>query len=209
MGIKADCEKDEIRVDGKLISTTVSKAYLVMNKPRGYITSLKDPQGRPLVIDLLKDMDALERIFPVGRLDYDSEGLLLLTNDGEFAHKMQHPAFKIPKTYMVKIKGNIGKEDIGLMEKGVTLDDGYFKPFDIRIEKTNKKSFWLKLTIFEGRNRIIRRFFDFMGYPVTRLMRVAISDITLDNLREGEYRYLQKKEIDKLMRPSKLRFSKI
>jgi pseudouridine synthase len=122
---------------------------------------------------------------------------------------MQHPAFKIPKTYMVKIKGNIGKEDIGLMEKGVTLDDGYFKPFDIRIEKTNKKSFWLKLTIFEGRNRIIRRFFDFMGYPVTRLMRVAISDITLDNLREGEYRYLQKKEIDKLMRPSKLRFSKI
>lgn len=197
LGAKADAQKDEIRVDGKLISTEVSKKYLMLNKPGGYITSLKDPQGRPVVTDLIHDIS--ERVFPVGRLDYDSEGLLLLTNDGSFAQRLQHPKFSIPKTYMAKVKGNITRTKIRVIKNGIELDDGKFVPSDIVLEKINRKSCWIKLTIFEGRNRIIRRVFESIGHPVLRLQRIAISDIYLDDLEVGEYRYLQKREVQRLL----------
>ncbi len=196
LGAKADAQKDEIRVDGKLISTEISKIYLMLNKPSGYITSLRDPQGRPIVTDLLHDVS--ERVFPVGRLDYDSEGLLLMTNDGSFAQKLQHPKFTIPKTYMVKVRGNLTRGEIRTIEEGIELSDGKFVPFDIELEKINRKSCWCKLTIFEGRNRILRRVFESIGHPVIRLIRIAVSDINLDGLGTGEYRYLQKKEVGKL-----------
>ena len=197
-GMKADASRDTIRVDGGLISgDAVSPVYLMLNKPTGYVVTLKDPQNRPIVTDLLRGVS--ERVFPVGRLDYDSEGLLLMSNDGDFSNMVQHPSFKIPKTYMVKVKGNLTKRDIEAIRKGAMLEDGSFKPIWAAMEKSNKKSCWVELTILEGRSRIIRRFFDSIDHPVARLIRTALGDISIGNLRTGEYRYMQKKEVKGLI----------
>ncbi|MEA3470801.1 MAG: pseudouridine synthase, partial [Thermodesulfobacteriota bacterium] len=161
-----------------------------------YLTTLDDPGGRPVVTDLIEDV--AERVFPVGRLDYDSEGLLLMTNDGDFANRVQHPRFEVSKTYLAKIKGNITRKELDSIKKGTRLEDGDFRPLAVFFGKKNKKRCWLRLTIVEGRNRVIRRFFEAMGYPVTRLIRIAIDDIEIANLKQGEYRYLKAKEIRKL-----------
>ena len=126
LGAKADIEKDEVRVNGTLIHPETSKIYLMLNKPKGYVTTLHDPQGRPVVTDLLTGVS--ERLFPVGRLDYDSEGLLFMTNDGDFAMKIQHPRFMTPKTYMVKIQGTLSASEIRAHSKGWKLMDRTFKP---------------------------------------------------------------------------------
>ena len=198
LGTKVDIRKDEIRVDGKLISAEVSRVYLMLNKPKGYLTTLKETRERPIVTDLLEGVP--ERVFPVGRLDYDSEGLLIMTNDGDFAYRVQHPKFEITKTYLVKIKGRISKEEISMIKNGAKLNDGEFKPAHVAVGKINPKSSWLELIIHEGRNRIIRRYFDSLGHPVTRLIRVAIGDIHLGDLRQGDFRYLQKKEVERLLK---------
>ncbi len=196
-GVKADSARDEIRVDGSLISSAaVSRVYLMLNKPPGYVVTLKDTHDRPIVTDLLHGVS--ERVFPVGRLDYDSEGLLLMTNDGDFSYRIQHPAFTIPKTYMVKVKGTLTRSDLDAMRTGVLLDDGPFKPVWAAVEKSNPKSCWVEMTILEGRNRIIRRFFDSIHRPVVRLIRTAVAGLTLGNLKSGEYRFLQKKEVETL-----------
>jgi 23S rRNA pseudouridine2605 synthase len=197
LGTKADIHKDTIKVNGKLILTDVSPVYLMINKPRGYLTTLKDTKGRPIVADLLEDIP--ERVFPVGRLDYDSEGLLLMTNDGDFAHRIQHPKFEITKIYHVKIRGSLSSGEIGIIKRGISLDDGEFTPVHVSVRKMNPRSCWLELTIHEGRNRIIRRFFDALDHPVTRLIRVAIGDLHLGKLRQGEFRYLQKGEVQSLL----------
>jgi 23S rRNA pseudouridine2605 synthase len=199
LGTKADTRSDEIRVDGNLISQSQGggKIYILLNKPRGYLTTLDDPEGRPVVTDLIEDV--AERVFPVGRLDYDSEGLLLLTNDGDFANRVQHPRFQVSKTYLAKIKGNVGKKDLDSMKQGTRLEDGDFRPLTVFVDKRNKKSCWLRLTISEGRNRVIRRYFETMGYPVMRLIRIAIGDIETGTLKQGKYRYLKTKEIRKLI----------
>jgi 23S rRNA pseudouridine2605 synthase len=195
-GTKADIEKDEIRLDGKLIIGVEHKIYIMLNKPKGYVTTLHDPENRPIVTDLLTGIH--DRVYPVGRLDYDSEGLLILTNDGEFSQKLQHPRYKVPKTYRIKIKGRLSKEELKLLHKGIVLEDGIFKPVDIISDKYNEKSSWLTLSISEGRNRLIRRAFDVLNHPVLRLMRVAIADIQLGSLKEGQYRELTKRELEKL-----------
>jgi 23S rRNA pseudouridine2605 synthase len=199
LGTKADTRSDEIRVDGNLISQSQGggKIYILLNKPRGYLTTLDDPEGRPVVTDLIEDV--AERVFPVGRLDYDSEGLLLLTNDGDFANRVQHPRFQVSKTYLAKIKGNVGKKDLDSIKQGTRLEDGDFRPLTVFVDKRNKKSCWLRLTISEGRNRVIRRYFETMGYPVMRLIRIAIGDIETGTLKQGKYRYLKTKEIRKLI----------
>jgi pseudouridine synthase len=197
LGTKVDIQNDKIRVNGNLIFVDVSKIYLMLNKPRGYITTLKDTKKRPIVTDLIEGVP--ERVFPVGRLDYDSEGLLLMTNDGDFAYRVQHPKFEITKTYLVKIKGHLAKEEIVLIKNGTKLYDGDFKPLDFAIKKINPTSCWVRLIIHAGRNRIIRRFFEDIGHPVVRLIRVAVGDLNIDNLRQGDFRYLQKKEIEKLL----------
>jgi len=197
LGTKADASRDDIRVDGKLISTDVDKVYLMLNKPRGYVTTLKDPEGRPTVAELLQGLE--ERVFPVGRLDYDSEGLLLLTNDGDFAQRIQHPRYGIPRTYRVKVRGQLARHARKDMEGGVELEDGFFKPDAVRVEKMNPKSSWVVLTIREGRNRVIRRLFDALGYPVARLIRVSLGGLPLGSLREGELRALKKGEIEGLL----------
>ncbi len=197
-GVKVDASRDEIRVDGGLISgDAVNRVYLILNKPTGYVVTLKDPQKRPIVTDLLKDVP--ERVFPVGRLDYDSEGLLLLTNDGDFSQKIQHPVFKVPKTYMVKVRGILTNREIEVLKKGVMLEDGSFAPLSVRIDKNNRKSSWVELTIVEGRNRIIRRFFDSIHHPVARLIRTTVGNIDLGELKTGEYRHMQKREVKNLL----------
>jgi len=196
-GTKANSSKDKIRVDGKLISTDTSFIYVMVNKPGGYITALRDPQKRPIVTDLLDDIE--ERIFPVGRLDYDSEGLLLMTNDGDFAYRIQHPKFGVTKTYRVKIKGEITSKEISDINRGSKLHDGYFKPLHTVFEKINRKSCWLRMTITQGRNRIIKRFFDSINLPVVRLIRIAVGGLELGDLREGQHRYLNKSEVKELL----------
>ena len=197
LGVKADAQKDVIRIDGTTISIEKTMVYIALNKPAGYITTLDDPQKRPTVIDLLRDVP--ERVYPVGRLDYDSSGLLLLTNDGDFAQKMQHPRFQTPKVYRVKIQGRLNKDELKQVSKGVKLPDGIFKPENIQIEKFNDKSCWIRLTLREGKNRIIRRGFEGAGHRVARLVREAIGSLTLEGLKEGAWRHLTNKEIDQLL----------
>jgi 23S rRNA pseudouridine2605 synthase len=197
LGVKADAGKSIIRIDGKIISVEKTNLYIVLNKPAGFVTTMSDPQKRPTVVDLLSSVP--ERVYPVGRLDYDSAGLLLLTNDGDFAQKVQHPRFQIPKVYRVKIQGRISKEELKKLSKGIKLPDGVFKPENIQMEKINDRSCWLRLTLKEGKNRIIRRGFEASSYRVTRLVREAIGDLKLENLKEGSWRYLTKKEITRLL----------
>ena len=197
LGAKADVGADEIRVDGKLILPEEAKIYLLLHKPRGYMTTLHDPERRAVVTDLLSGIP--ERIFPVGRLDYDSEGLLFLTNDGDFSQRVQHPRFKIPKTYIVKIDGSLTKNEFRALSDGIKLPDGNFKPENLQIKRTNRKSSWLTLTIAEGRNRLIRRGLESLGHPVIRLIRTAIADISLGNMKAGTFRHLTKKEVEHLL----------
>ena len=196
-GTKADPGKDEIRLDGRLISLETERIYLMLHKPKGYVTTLSDPQGRPIVTDLLNGVAA--RVYPVGRLDYDSEGLLILSNDGEFAQRLQHPRYGIPKTYRVKVEGHLLKGELKALENGIDLPDGRFAPAEVQLEKTNPRSTWLTLTLTDGRNRVIRRAFDSLGHPVARLVRVAVADITLASLPEGAWRLLTSREVERLL----------
>ncbi|MDZ4165303.1 MAG: pseudouridine synthase [Smithellaceae bacterium] len=196
LGVVADPALDEIRVDGALVTKEETIVYIMLNKPAGYVTTMHDPQGRPTVKDLLAGVK--QRVYPIGRLDYDSEGLLLCTNDGDLAQRLLHPRYLIPKTYRVKIRGSFPQKDLLSMAKGVMLDDGLFRPGKIEVEKVNKKSTWLVLTIQEGRNRVIRRAFEKLGYFVARLIRVRFGALELEGLLPGEYRYLKKRELNML-----------
>lgn len=197
LGAKADTGRDEIRIDGRLIPVKVERLYLMLHKPAGYVTTLKDPEGRPIVADLLRNVR--QRVYPVGRLDYDSEGLLVLTNDGDFAQRLQHPRHEIPKTYLVKIRGSLAPKALRLLREGVVLEDGLFTPGAARLVKTNPKSSWLQVIVSEGRNRVIRRAFEALGYPVQRLVRIAVGNLMLGDLASGEYRPLMKREIEGLL----------
>lgn len=197
MGTKADPARDAIRLDGKLISSESTPVYLLLYKPRGYVTTLRDPQNRPVVTDLVKGQG--ERLFPVGRLDYDSEGLLLMTNDGVFAQKIQHPRYGVPKRYRVRIEGHLTADEIQRLKKGVRFEDGFFQPRDLRIEKRNDKSLWVSLSISEGKNRMIRKGFAALRHDVERLVRVAIGDVGLGELKRGMCRHLTKREIESLL----------
>jgi len=199
LGTRADPGRDEIRVDGRLITTEVEKVYLMLNKPAGYVTTLKDPEGRPIVTDLLREIG--QRVFPAGRLDYDSEGLLILTNDGDFAERIQHPRYEVPRTYLAKIRGRVTRKEIQSLINGIELEDGPFTVDGIQEEKYNEKSQWLRVSISEGRNRIIRRAMEALGHPVARLIRVSVGNLELGNLKPGEYRQLQKREVERLLRP--------
>lgn len=196
LGMKADIEKDHIKVNGKLLLKPEKKIYLMLNKPRGVVTSLYDPEGRPTIKDLLKDIKY--RVFPVGRLDYDSEGLLLITNDGDFAHSILHPSKKIPKTYLVKVKGKLSDEKIQILREGVYLEDGITAPAKVIKIRESEKNCWLQITIYEGRKRQIRRMLEKIGHPVLRLKRIAIGNLRLSGLKPGEYRILTQRDIEKL-----------
>ncbi len=200
IGTKADPSKDHIKVDGKLITGTEKKIYLLFNKPRGVVTSLSDPQGRPTVKDYLQGIK--QRVYPVGRLDYDSEGLLLLTNDGDFTHAVLHPSKKVPKTYDVKIKGIMPLEEMEKLRNGINLDGIRTAPAKIKALKKTEHNSWIEITIYEGKKRQIRRMFQRVGHSVIRLIRIKIDGIALGDLPTGAYRYLLPEEKNKLLKES-------
>ncbi len=204
LGMKADMEKDYIKVDGKLVLKPEPKTYIALNKPKGFLTTLEDPEGRPTIRELLRGIRY--RVYPVGRLDFYSEGLLILTNDGELAYRLIHPSYKVPKTYLVKVKGIIDEKDLNKLRQGIMLEDGMTAPAQIkriRMPKTEKNS-WLEITIHEGKKRQIRRMFERVRHPVLKLKRVRIDGIKLGNLPPGQWRYLDKEEIQKLKKSVKI-----
>jgi 23S rRNA pseudouridine2605 synthase len=196
LGMKADPSRDHIKLDGKLLTKPEPKVYLMFNKPRSVVTTLYDPEGRPTVKDYLKGVKY--RVYPVGRLDFDSEGLLLLTNDGEFAHQVLHPSKKIPKTYLVKVKGILEDKEIKKLERGIKLEDGITAPAKIKKVRKAQNNSWLEITIHEGKKRQIRRMLERVGHPVIRLKRIRINGLELGDLKPGEFRYLSSDEVKKL-----------
>lgn len=199
LGSSADPAVDVISVDGKVLDLeSIKKQYFVLNKPRGYIASTEDPQGRPTVMDLMKRSGG-ERIYPVGRLDYASEGLLLFTNDGDFAHRMMHPSSQIPRTYMVKIKGAVPDDVITSIREGVHLSDGFVKPMRVRKSDRLHNKEWIEIVLTEGKNLELRRIFALFHMEVDRLRRVAIGTLDIDSVPVGKFRDLSRAEVDALM----------
>jgi pseudouridine synthase len=193
LGTKAVLGKDDICVDGKAIKAETEKVVVALFKPRSCVTTLHDPQGRPTVADLVKSIPM--RLYPVGRLDYDAEGLLLMTNDGELAHRLQHPRYKVPKTYLVKIRGHPFEEALAQLQQGVDLEDGITAPAELHILEDDKKATWLSLTLREGRNHQVKRMCAAVGCPVLRLRRTKIGPIDLGNLQPGRSRKLKAREV--------------
>lgn len=193
IGMKADPSKDHLKVDGKLLIRREPKIYLMFNKPKGVVTSLADPEGRQTIKDYLKGVRY--RVFPVGRLDYDSEGLLLLTNDGEFANALMHPSGKIQKTYVVKVRGIISDSKIQKLRQGVGLEDGKTLPARARFVRQSENNSWIEITITEGRKRQVRRMVEAIGHPALKLRRISVSSVKLSGLKIGELRPLSEKEL--------------
>jgi 23S rRNA pseudouridine2605 synthase len=198
-GTKADPERDAICVDGKPLKKPARLVYYLLNKPKGYMTTVSDPEGRPTVMDLLpKDG---ERVYPVGRLDYASEGLLLLTNDGALAARLMNPRSHVPKTYRVKVSGKPEEEAIAKLRAGVTIaleDKRKVKtsPAKIRLAEDGANP-WYEVVLMEGRNRQIRRMFEEVGHHVEKIKRVQLGPLVL-NVESGKYRELSAKEVEKL-----------
>ncbi|WP_395691732.1 pseudouridine synthase [Nocardioides sp.] len=202
LGTKVDPRTAVIRVDGKRLPPVSEKVYLVLNKPRGVVSTMSDPEGRRTLGDLVADRP--ERLFHVGRLDTDTSGLILLTNDGDFAQRMAHPSYEVDKTYVAEVQGEVYPRIVKQLLEGVTLEDG---PVTVRrarvVEATEAKSI-VELVIHEGRNRIVRRLLDHVGYPVRRLTRTAIGPVRLRRLPVGEMRDLTRDELGELLEAARL-----
>jgi 23S rRNA pseudouridine2605 synthase len=199
MGVKADADTDVVTLDGRKISLQREKRYILLNKPSGYVTTMKDPEGRPVVTDLVKGVK--ERVFPVGRLDYNTEGLLLLTNDGDWANHLAHPRHEVDKVYQVRVRGAVSPEQIRRLAEGVDLDDGRSAPaVVVKIRESDRNS-WLSITIHEGRYRQVRRMCESVELEVVRLKRVKYGILELGDLKPGQYRELTADEIARLLKP--------
>ena len=201
LGQKVDPETDRIEYKGKLIGDRfVRKTYIMLNKPRGYVTTASDEKGRPIVLDLVKDVG--ERVYPVGRLDMDSDGLLLLTNDGELTNKLTHPRHSVPKIYHVEVKGKVDAETVKKLSGDMEIDGYKILPVAVSVLKMRddprKPSTVLKMELLEGRNRQIRKMCEKCGLSVVKLTRVAIGDLKLGNLKTGEWRYLTRMQTEYL-----------
>jgi len=196
LGDRADLTIDRIEIDGKTLTAAQEKVTVLLNKPRGYVSTLKDPEGRRLVTDLIADIP--QRLFPVGRLDYNTEGLLLLTNDGELAQQVSHPRHQVEKTYLVKVRGSLSAKTAKALEQGLTLEDGKTAPAKVENIRTTGSSCWFELTIHEGRNRQVRRMCEALGLTVVRLKRIRLGFLDLKDVATGHYRRLTVSEIGKL-----------
>jgi len=195
LGSKADPARDHIRVDGKLLRRPGRPVYLLLNKPPGYVSTVSDPQRRPTVISLLRGVT--ERVYPVGRLDYHSYGLILLTNDGELANFLMSPASKIPRTYHVKLEGRPSPAELSRLEEGIVLDGRRTAPASIR-QTVEREKPWYEITLIEGRYHQVRRMFERIGHPVIKLKRVRIAFLTDRNLAPGAFRHLSPGEVERL-----------
>lgn len=201
LGTKINPKKDIVKYKNKKINEKKKLVYIMLNKPIDYITTAKDEKGRPTVLDLITDIDV--RLYPVGRLDSDTSGLLILTNDGDLTYKLTHPKSLTPKTYIAKIKGTPTSKELDKFKKGLKIEDYFTAPAKIQLVQVKDKSSIVKITITEGRNRQIRKMCKKIGHPVITLQRVSIGKVELGNLKEGEYRKLTNKEIDLLKSPLK------
>lgn len=198
LGTQADIDVDEIAVDGEIIGSRSEKLYFLLNKPKKCISAVKDDRGRRTVVDLLPEVD--DYIYPIGRLDYDTEGLLLLTNDGELMNGLLHPRYEIAKTYVAKAQGVLTGADIKTLCKGVLLDDGMTAPAKARLlDKDPHGNFCtVELTIHEGRNRQVRRMLQTLGHRVQELKRIRFAGLTLEGVPRGQHRALTVAEVDEL-----------
>ena len=197
LGTKVDLAKDHVKVNGKRIQVEAHKIYLLLNKPRGYITSVHDPEGRPTVMDLIPEVK--ERVYPIGRLDYDSEGLLLLTNDGDLAGALMHPSSGIDKTYWVKVKGHLTEEKMKkIAQGGLSLPGGKSAPARIRALRKTSEHDWVEIVLHEGKRRQIRMMIEKIGHDVLKLKRVGYAFLELGDLAPGEYRRLTPAEVKRL-----------
>ena len=202
-GRRVDPERDVIRVDGSRIPPPRRHIYAVLNKPRGVVSTMDDPEGRPTVADHLGKY-ARERLFHVGRLDTDTEGMLLLTNDGDFAQRMMHPSYELTKTYVAEVEGFVDNATLKRIGKGIRLEDGWVNPDHVKLGIRTEQRTMITLAIHEGRNRIVRRLFDAVGHPVRTLARTQIGPVRMGQLASGELRDLTRDELGALLDAVKL-----
>lgn len=197
-GVKVEIGADKVSVDGEELTLVAKKYYIMLNKPVGYVSTVSDQFDRPTVVDLLSE-EIKTRIFPVGRLDYDTEGLLLLTNDGDFTYKVTHPKFEMGKTYIATVGGGLTIAGINALRRGVRIDDYKTSPAEVEIIDSEKNETNVKITIHEGRNRQVRKMFEAVGVKVLALQRVSIGNVELGNLPLGRWRHLTSHEISYLL----------
>ena len=198
LGTQADPAKDSIKVDGKRVKPAVAPLYYAFHKPPGVITTLNDPEHRPDLTPYLARLGEKKRVFPVGRLDYNTTGLLLLTNDGDLALRLAHPRFGVKKLYHAKLSACPTEEDFALLRKGIRLDDGMSAPARARVIDKLRKNAWVGIEVHEGRKREVRRMFEALGYFVEKLIRVRVGSVSLGLLAQGELRPLSRSEIQSL-----------
>ena len=203
LGSKADPARDHVKVNGKLLRRAETFHYILLNKPVGYLSTVSDPQQRPTVMELVKGIR--DRIYPVGRLDYNSSGIMILTNDGELANLLMSRAAAIPRTYQAKLEGQPRPEDLQKLRSGITLDGERTAPAEVRLVIQREKP-WYEITLTEGRNHQVRRMFERIGQPVVKLKRVRIAFLTDEGIALGSFRHLTPAEIERLKkwkRPAK------
>jgi 23S rRNA pseudouridine2605 synthase len=196
LGTRIDPERDHVKVDGRHIKGVEPYAYLLLNKPKGIVSTLNDPEGRPTIENLLHGVTL--RVFPVGRLDFDTEGLMLLTNHGELAQALLHPRYHVAKVYLAKVKGVLNDEEISQLAGGVKLEDGMTAPAMVKKVRKAEENSWLEVTIYEGRKHQIKRMFEVVGHPVLKLKRIKFGPLALGDLLPGEFRYLTDREANTL-----------
>ena len=193
---------DIIKVDGQRIPEPSPRTYIMLNKPFGYVSALSDPEGRPVVTDLLKDIK--ERIYPVGRLDFDSLGLLLLTNDGEWAHRIAHPRYHVPKTYKITLNDQIPREALDMLRKGVELEDGFSGSSKVTLLKRSSGRTLIRMTITRGKSRIVRRMVEAVGSSVVHLVRTGVGILELGDLKMGSYRLIETHDVEAMKKMVRL-----
>ena len=198
MGTKVDPDAQDIECDGIHVAAREKKIYILLHKPAGFLSTVHDPQGRPIVTDLLPQVK--ERVYPVGRLDLDTEGALLLSNDGELAQKILHPSHEVNKTYVAKVKGKPNTKKLAALSRGITLKGRKTWPADIEVLQTEPQATTIKIIIHEGRKRQVRKMFDAVGHPVLQLKRTAYGQLELGDLRPGKYRFLSPEDIKMIFR---------
>jgi pseudouridine synthase len=199
LGRRIDPEKDKVEVDGSVVPLQADLVYYLLNKPEGVVSTADDPEGRPTVVDLI---DAADRVWPVGRLDIGSEGAIILTNDGDLTLRLTHPRYRVPRTYMAQVQGSIGHKVLARLARGVELEDGPAVAEHVGLLERVPGGSLVEITIAEGRNRQVRRMFEEIGHPVTRLVRRAIGPLELGRLKPGDYRRLSPLEVQSLYKAS-------
>jgi len=196
MGVKIEADRDQVEVDGRLVRPPAAPVTVMLHKPYGYISSTHDPQGRRVVTDLLRDAFK-ERLYPVGRLDYDATGLLLLTNDGDLAYRLTHPGYQVPRIYRVTVAGEVSPETLGRLTEGVTVGDRTVTAL-VEVKKRESGRTVLELVLREGRYHLVKRLLLHVGHPVLKLKRIAFGPLHLGTLPRGDFRMLSREEIEAL-----------